>query len=150
MLARLPTDTLTREIIAAAIEVHREFGPGLLESVYAACLRHELSARKVIFATERRVPVVYKNSRLDCEFRLDLLVDNVVVEVKAIAALLPIHQAQLLTYLKVTGLPVGLVINFNVERLVDGVKRVINPNPDAARAAAVRLVGVQRTPTAGA
>jgi GxxExxY protein len=139
VLARLPTDNLTREIIAAAIEVHREFGPGLLESVYSECLRHELSARKLTVATERRVPVVYKDARLDCEFRLDLLVANVVVEVKAIAAVLPIHQAQLLTYLKLTGLPVGLIINFNVERLVDGVKRVINPSPDPKRAAAVGL-----------
>jgi GxxExxY protein len=98
----------TRDIIAAAIEVHREFGPGLPESVYSECLRHELSARKLTVATERRVPVVHKGSRLDCRFRLDLLVDNVLVEVKAIAAVLPIHQAQLLTYLKLTGLPVGL------------------------------------------
>jgi GxxExxY protein len=139
MLARLPSDNLTREIIAASIEVHRVFGPGLLESVYSECLRRELSARSLTFATERRVPLLYKGSPLDREFRLDLLVDTVVVEVKAIAAVLPIHQAQLLTYLKLTGLPVGLVINFNVERLVDGVKRVINPSPDAARAAVVRL-----------
>ena len=86
------------------------------------------------------MPVVYKGITLDCEYRLDLLVENVVVvEVKALADVLPIHQAQLLTYLRLTGLPVGLVINFNVDKLVKGVKRVINPRWDEAKAAAVRL-----------
>jgi GxxExxY protein len=137
MLATLPSDHLTHEIIAASIEVHRVFGPGLLESVYSECLRHELAARRLSFAAERRVALTYKDAVLHGTYRLDLVVEGtVVVEVKALAEMLPIHQAQLLTYLKMTGLPVGLVINFNVERLVDGVKRVINPRPDLQKAAA--------------
>ena len=140
MLATQPFHDVTRDIIAAAIEVHRVLGPGLLESAYATCLHRELTARQLRFVTERRVPVVYKGITLDCEYRLDLLVENVVVvEVKALADVLPIHQAQLLTYLRLTGLPVGLVINFNVDKLVKGVKRVINPRWDEAKAAAVRL-----------
>jgi GxxExxY protein len=128
MLARVPFTDITREIIASAIEVHRVLGPGLLEAVYLPCLQHELSARKLPFATERRIPLVYKGMALRCEYRLDLLVaDVVVVEVKSLAAVLPVHQAQLLTYLKLTELPVGLLINFNVPKLVSGVKRVINP-----------------------
>jgi GxxExxY protein len=128
MLAKIPFTNVTREIIAAAIEVHRVIGPGLLESAYASCLRHELSTRRLPFTSERGVPLVYKGTHLDCAYRLDLLVkDVIVVEVKAVATVLPIHQAQLLTYLRLADLPVGLVINFEVERLVDGVKRVINP-----------------------
>ena len=140
MLARLPSDDLTHEIIAASIDVHRVLGPGLLESAYSRCLQLELSRRTLAFATQVGIPLIYKDTRLDCAYRLDLVVERtVVVEVKSLAALLPIHQAQALTYLRVTGLPVGLVINFNVERLVDGVKRVINPNPDPDLAATLRL-----------
>jgi GxxExxY protein len=140
MLAEAPFNNVTHEIIAAAIEVHRVLGPGLLESAYFTCLKYELSARKLPFVAERRFPVVYKDIALDCEYRLDLLVDDVVVvEVKSLAALLPIHQAQLLTYLRLTGLPVGLLINFNVDRLVNGVKRVINPRSKDVKTAAVRL-----------
>ena len=133
MLVRAPFHDLTREIIGAGIEVHRVLGPGLLESSYRTCLQYELGARRVPFATERPVPVVYKGIALASEYRLDLLVDNcVVVEIKAVAALLPIHQAQLLTYLHLTGLPVGLLINFNVPKLADGVRRVINPRTNTA------------------
>lgn len=140
MLAKAPFHNLTRDIIAAAIEVHRVLGPGLLESAYSTCLRRELASRQLAFASERRVPLIYKGILLDCEYRLDLLVEDVVVvEVKALADVLPIHQAQLLTYLRLTGLPVGLVINFNVDRLVKGVRRVINPGSDEAKMAAVRL-----------
>jgi len=140
MLAQVPFTDITHEIIAAAIEVHRVLGPGLLESAYFPCLQHELAARKLPFTSERRVPVVYKGIVLDCEYRLDLLVDDaVVVEVKSIAALLPVHQAQLLTYLRLMDLPVGLLINFNVDRLVTRVKRVINPRSSAMKAAAGRL-----------
>ena len=139
MLAKVPFSNLTREIIAA-IEVHRVLGPGLLESAYSSCMQHELSSRDLRFTTQRRVPLVYKGITLDCAYRLDLLVNDViVVEVKALAAVLPIHQAQLLTYLKLMDLPVGLVINFEVERLVDGVKRVINPHWKEMKTAAVRL-----------
>ena len=140
MLAQIPCGNLTHEIIAAPIDVHRVLGPGLLESAYSTCLQQELSVRNLAFTTQQRVPLLYKGVALDCAYRLDLLVkDVVVVEVKALAAVLPIHQAQLLTYLKLMELPVGLVINFQVERLVDGVKRVINPHWNEAKAAAVRL-----------
>ena len=140
MLATPPYHDVTRDIIAAAIEVHRVLGPGLLESAYATCLQKELSARTIAFVTERRIPLAYKGVTLDCHYRLDLLVnDAVVVEVKAIAEVLPIHQAQVLTYLRLANLPVGLVINFNVDKLVKGVKRVINPRWDEGKAAAVRF-----------
>ena len=140
MLVKAPFHDLTHDVIAAAIEVHRVLGPGLLESAYSTCLQHEISARRLAFATEQRIPLVYKGNALDCAYRLDLLVEStVVVEVKALAAVLPIHQAQLLTYLKLARLPVGLVINFQVDRLVKGVKRVINPGWNEAEAPAVRL-----------
>jgi GxxExxY protein len=111
----------------------------LLESAYLRCLQHELSTRKMAFVTERRLPLAYKGITLDYAYRLDLLVERgVVVEVKAIDGLLPIHQAQLLTYLRLANLPVGLLINFQVDRLVKGVKRVINPKWNDEASAAVR------------
>lgn len=115
---------MTREIIGAAIEVHRFFGPGLLESIYEKALCHELGLRGVSVVCQQSVPVRYKGKTLD-DFRLDLLVgDAVVVELKTVDALLPIHTAQLLTYLRLTGHKRGLLINFKVDRLVDGIKRV--------------------------
>ena len=113
----------------------------MLESAYATCLQHELSNRRIGFLTQQRVPLVYKGVTLDCAYRLDLLVESaVVVEVKAIDAVLPIHLAQTLTYLRLTDLPVGLVINFHVDRLVNGVKRVINAQSTAMKSSsAVRL-----------
>ena len=135
MLVEAPFHHITRDIIAAAIEVHRVLGPGLLESSYRPCLQYELTARQMPFVTERAVPVVYKGIQLDGQYRLDLLVrDVVVVEIKAVSHLLPIHQAQLLTYLRLAGLPVGLLINFNVSKLVTGVKRVFNPQAIEASA----------------
>ena len=117
-------DPLTREIIGAAIEVHRFFGPGLLESIYEKALTHELQLRQISVACQQSVPVQYKGKTLE-DFRLDLLVGGeVIVELKVVEALLPIHTAQLLTYLKLTGLKRGLLITFKVERLVDGIKRV--------------------------
>ena len=139
MLVKTPFHNQTRDIIGAAIEVHRVLGPGLLESAYSKCFQHELSARQLSFVAQRRVPLVYKGISLDCDYRLDLLVEGVVVEVKAIDTLVPIHQAQLLTYLRLAGLPVGLVINFNVDQLVKGIKRVINPRANEIEAEAVRL-----------
>ena len=128
MLADAPLNTLTREIIGGAIEVHRALGPGLLESAYQSCLQYELAARRLDFVTQRAIPIVYKGLRVEGAYRLDLLVeDQVVVEVKSIEQLLPIHQAQALTYLVLTECPVGLLINFNVAKLTDGVKRLINP-----------------------
>ena len=115
---------LTREIISAAIEVHRALGPGLLESAYEECLCRELSLRKVPFQRQVPLPVEYKGLRLDCGYRLDLLVaKTVVVEIKAIESLSSIHEAQLLTYLKLGGWKVGLLINFNVSVLKKGIRR---------------------------
>lgn len=117
-------DPLTREIIGAAIEVHRFFGPGLLESIYEMALTHELGLRQIPVVCQQAVPVRYKGKTLE-DFRLDLLAaGEVIVELKTVEALLPIHTAQLLTYLKLTGLKRGLLVNFKVERLVDGIKRV--------------------------
>ena len=118
----------TRQILAAAIEVHRTLGPGLLESIYAPCLQFELASRNLRFVTQRQIPIVYKGMRLDSSYRVDLIVeDRVVVELKSAAALLPVHRAQVLTYMGLTGCPAGLLINFNVPRLMDGVNRLINP-----------------------
>jgi len=117
---------LTDKIIGAAIEVHRELGPGLLESIYQACLARELTLRGIPFQREQALPISYKGISIDCGYRIDFLIaDKVVVELKAIAALLPIHEAQLLTYLKLTGIKVGLLINFNKVALINGLKRMV-------------------------
>ncbi|MCI0684877.1 MAG: GxxExxY protein [Gemmataceae bacterium] len=117
---------LTEEIIGAAIEVHRELGPGLLESAYEACLMHELALRDIVVQRQKELPIRYKNLTVECGFRLDLLVqDRVIVEVKAVDRLHPIHDAQLITYLKLTGCKVGLLINFNVRVLKDGIRRKV-------------------------
>jgi GxxExxY protein len=106
---------ITEQIIGAAIEVHRALGPGLLESAYEECLCHELALRDVPFQRQYPLPVVYKGLCLECGYRIDLLVsDSVVVELKAVSSLEPIHEAQLLTYLKLGGWKIGLLINFNV------------------------------------
>ena len=115
---------VTGEIIAAAIRVHRALGPGLLESVYETCLAHELVKAGLRVQRQVELPVVYDTIRLDCGFRVDLLVeDKVVIELKAVEKLQPIHEAQLMTYLRLADLPVGLLINFNVPRLTDGIIR---------------------------
>jgi GxxExxY protein len=115
---------ITEQIIGAAIEVHRALGPGLLESAYEECLCHELRLRGVAFERQRPLPVEYKGTKLDCGYRLDLLVaDVVVVEIKAVESIEPIHEAQLLTYLKLGGWKLGLLINFNVPVLKDGIRR---------------------------
>src|SRR6266550_2308226 len=125
--SKLYQERLTGEIIGAAIEVHRHLGPGLLESTYQACLSRELELRGVPFEYEKPLPLEYKGVRLDCGYRLDLLVANaVIVEVKSVATLAPIHEAQLLTYLKLTGVKVGLLINFNVVVLKSGLKRLVH------------------------
>jgi GxxExxY protein len=123
---------LTHAILGAAIEVHRTLGPGLLESVYLKCLQWELATRGQRFVTQHAIPIVYKGAVLDVSYRVDLIVeDRIVVEVKAVATLLPVYQAQTLTYLRLTDCPAGLLINFNVPRLMDGVKRLINPKATA-------------------
>ena len=123
----LPTNaeqTLTRAVISAAIEVHRALGPGLLESAYQACLCHELELYNLSFRQQVELPVVYKDVKLDCGYRIDFVVEEkVVLELKAIEGILPVHQAQLLTYLRLSGLRVGLLINFNVPVLKDGIRR---------------------------
>lgn len=117
-------DPLTREIIGAAIQVHKALGPGLLESAYHSCMRFELAARKIPFETEVPVPVVNLGNTLGCGYRLDLLVGGlVVVEVKAVDRLLPIHEAQLLTYMRLTSRKVGLLLNFNSAFLRDAIVR---------------------------
>jgi len=117
---------ITGEIIGAAIEVHRALGPGLLESAYEGCLCQELGLRRVVYTSQVDLPVMYKGRYLDCGYRLDLLVaDAVVVEVKAVERLLPIHEAQVLTYLRLGGWKAGLLINFNVAVLKNGVRRLV-------------------------
>ena len=129
-------DRITREIIGAGIAVHRALGPGLLESAYEACLAFELGSRGLTVETQKPLPVHYRDVRLNCGYRLDLLVEStVIVEVKAIEELFPIHQAQLLSYLRLTGCRVGLLINFHVQILKNGIKRVVNEFPDSAPSA---------------
>ncbi len=116
---------LTEAIIGGAITVHSELGPGLLESVYEKCLAFELADRGLSVTTQKEIPVRYKNLTFDCSFRADLIVDNkVLVELKSIDQLTPIHTSQVITYLKLTGLKTGLLINFNVQTLKTGLKRI--------------------------
>ena len=118
-------DPVTEQIIGAAIEVHRILGPGLLESAYEISLYHELSLRDIPFARQVALPVTYKDIRLDCGYRLDLLVaDRVIVEIKSVEKLLPVHHAQVLTYLRQSGHRTGLLMNFNAEILKQGLRRL--------------------------
>jgi GxxExxY protein len=124
---------LTERIIGAAIEVHRNTGPGLLESVYEECLCYELSQLGLNFQRQVRLPIAYKGIKLDCGFKMDLLVeDAIVLELKTVDQLLPVHSAQLLTYLKLSGKKVGLLINFNEPILTKGLKRLVNHFKDPA------------------
>ena len=123
----MPSHDLTREIIGAAIKVHRELGPGLLESAYEACLAYELQKLGMQVERQKSVPLIYENVRLDCGFRADLVVENrVVVETKCKDALHPVDDAQLLSHLRLLNIPVGLLINFHVVILRDGIKRLVN------------------------
>jgi len=118
---------LTWEVIGAAIEVHKTLGPGLLESVYEECLCRELQLCEISYERQKSLPVEYKGEMLDCGYRLDLMVeDRLIVELKSCEELQPIHEAQLLTYLKLTNKKIGLLINFNVPVLKDGIKRMAN------------------------
>lgn len=117
-------EQLTEQIIGSAIEVHRELGPGLLESAYEGCLCHEFHLRNLTFQRQVDLPVTYKGVNLDCGYRIDLIVENLVIlELKSIEQILPIHQAQLLTYLRIGRKKVGLLINFNVSVLKNGIVR---------------------------
>lgn len=119
-------DPLTEQIIGAAIEVHRLLGPGLLESVYQKCLCHELRLRGIENLPQVEMPIIYKNQKLDRNFFMDIVIpQRRVIELKAVEKLLPIHEAQLLTYLKLSGIRLGLLLNFNVKVLKDGIKRLI-------------------------
>ena len=126
-------DSITRRIIGAAIEVHKHLGPGLLESAYESCLAFELSERGLAIERQKPLPIKYKNVLFDCGYKLDLVVeDSVIVELKAIEQLLPIHEAQLLSYLRISGKSTGLLINFHVRVLKNGLKRIVNDFPDSA------------------
>lgn len=122
---------ITEAIIGAAIGVHRELGPGMLESAYEACLAYELIQRGFKIERQKELPLKYRDITLECGYRLDLLVeDSVIVEVKALDALHPVHEAQLLSYLRLSGCQVGLLINFNVKMLKTGIRRVVNRLPE--------------------
>src|SRR5579872_939829 len=119
-------DPLTAEVIGAAIEVHREMGPGLLESVYQACMEHELTLRGVSYEAQKHLPLVFKGRVLADDFRMDFFfVGRLIVELKAVERVLPVHEAQLLSYLRLSKTRVGLMINFNVPVLKQGIKRYV-------------------------
>ena len=119
-------DPLSNRVIGLMLEVHRELGPGLLESAYQACLVHELNAAQIPFAAEVPLPVRYKGLMLDCAYRMDFVIENkLVLELKSVDSLLPIHEAQLLTYLRLAGCKTGLLANFNVPLLRQGLKRLV-------------------------
>src|SRR5215467_8851491 len=122
-------EELSKIVIGAAIDVHRELGPGLLESAYLDCMTIELNNRGLRFRREVTVPVIYKGQRVEHGFRADLIVDGrLLVELKCVAVILPVHKAQVATYLKLLSLERGLLINFHARRLVDGVKSILTPN----------------------
>jgi GxxExxY protein len=122
---------ITDAIIGAAIEVHRQLGPGLLESAYEACLAYELIQRGLRIERQKELPLKYKEVALDCGYRMDLLVaDSVVVEIKAAEHVSPLHEAQVISYLKLSGCKVGLLINFNSRTLIGGVRRLVNGFPE--------------------
>lgn len=121
---------ITEQILGGAIAVHRALGPGLLESTYEACLAYELVERRLRIDRQTALPVVYRGVRIDCGYRLDLVVEGtVIVEIKAVERLLPVHEAQILTYLKLSALPVGLLLNFNVPLMKDGIRRFVHDPP---------------------
>ncbi len=117
---------LSKEVIGCALEVHKNLGPGLLESTYEQCLAYELGLARIPFKSQQPIPVLYKDIKLDCGYRVDLLVDReLIVELKSVDKILPIHQAQLLTYMKLANISVGLLINFNVTVLKNGITRMV-------------------------
>jgi GxxExxY protein len=127
MTDREGLNKITEQIIGAATQVHRSLGPGLLESAYEACLAFELKKRGLRVEQQKALPLIYDEVKLDCGYRIDLLVEGaVVVEIKSVDALAPIHEAQIITYLKLSGSKVGLMINFNVRILKDGIRRFVN------------------------
>jgi GxxExxY protein len=126
-LSKLTLSELTEKVIGASIEIHRALGPGLLESAYEECLCYELTRHGVQYTRQQPLPVIYKGVRLDCGYQMDIVVEKaIILELKTVEKLLPIHEAQLLTYLKLTGLSLGLLLNFNVPVLKYGVRRIVN------------------------
>jgi GxxExxY protein len=126
-VAKWEINPLSREIINAAIKVHTVLGPGLLESAYQGCLVHELRNRGLRVATEVELPVFYEGAKIDVGYRLDIVVEELIIlELKSVDRLIPIHTAQLLSYLKLSGKQLGLLLNFNVMRMKDGIKRVVH------------------------
>ena len=118
---------LSSQIIGSAIEIHKALGPGLLESAYEQCLSHELGLRQICFEPQKPLPVCYKDIELDCGYRLDILVEGrIIVELKSVERIEPIHHAQLLTYLRLSNLKLGLLLNFNVPVMKDGINRIVN------------------------
>ena len=119
-------DELSNQVIGCALEVHRNLGPGLLESTYEQCLAYEMKVADMRFKLQHPLPVEYKGIKLDCGYRIDVFIeDRIIVELKSVDKILPIHQAQLLTYMKLAGISIGLLINFNVKYLKDGIKRMV-------------------------
>ncbi len=124
-------NALSKEVIGAAMQVHRALGPGLLEGAYEACLAHELAARELTFDRQRPIPLTYGGEVIEVGFRADFVVENaILLELKSVERLQPIHTAQILTYLKLTGLQLGLLINFNVKILQHGIRRVVLGLPE--------------------
>jgi GxxExxY protein len=122
----MDADPFSHRVIGCAIEVHRTLGPGLLESVYEACLCRELSAAGLAYVRQQKLPVVYKGEPVDCDLIPDVIVEQtLLLEIKAVRSIHPLHQAQLLTYLRVSGLRAGLILNFNEVRLIDGIRRCL-------------------------
>ena len=119
-------DELSNKVIGCAIEVHKRLGPGLLESAYERCLSFELLCANIRHDIQKELPIDYKKIKLDCGYRIDMLIENgLIIELKSADRILPIHEAQLLTYMKLSGIKIGLLINFNVCRLKDGIKRFV-------------------------
>jgi GxxExxY protein len=120
----IDAEPYSRRVIGCAIEVHKTLGPGLIESVYEACLCQELAQAGLGFVRQQKLPVIYKGQRLDCDLRMDIVVEDILLlEIKSVHMLHPVHEAQLHTYLKLSGLRVGLLLNFNETRLIDGIRR---------------------------
>jgi GxxExxY protein len=119
-------DELSNKVIGCALEVHKKLGPGLLESAYERCLSFELISAGIRHSAQKDLPIEYKGVKLDCGYRTDMIIENdIILELKSVDKIMPIHEAQLLTYMKLSGIKIGLLMNFNVCRLKDGIKRFV-------------------------
>ncbi|OHB56596.1 MAG: GxxExxY protein [Planctomycetes bacterium RBG_13_44_8b] len=119
-------DGLSKKVIGCDLEVHKKLGPGLLESAYERCLSYELICADISHSVQKELPIEYKKIKLDCGYRIDILIKNdIIIELKSVEKILPVHEAQLLTYMKLSGIKIGLLLNFNVSRLKDGIKRFV-------------------------